>query len=715
MTPVSHGKPCAGNQHARFEEGASAPEEPRRNALLHKTGSQGVLTLLLGVVLAVSNGIVCFAKTVIRVTPEQGMAGLIAARDSARRAPRPAAVVLAAGTYRLDRTFALGAEDSDVRYVADGDVTISGARIVAGWRVEADGTWSASVDWVRPDREGGFRTLFVNGQARPRARLPKKGYFTVVNDDLPEKTAYNVKRPSFFYDPKEFDPQWKNLSDAEIVCYHFWTDSHLRIASVDAVSNKVTFVTPCGKAFDTGWSNNKTGGLRGIYVIENIPAAMTDPGEWWFDYASGVLHYRPVPGETPDKAVVEVPFVRTLVSIEGSPEKDLRPAKNIVFRGIRFVGSQYELAANDTNNSQGSAGVAAAVKLRGAWNCRLRHCSFEDLGGYAVDLLEGSRDCVLSHCTMTRLAAGGVRIDGGAAGCNPLALNSGTVVEDCEIGPFGLDFRSAVGVLLMNAEKARIVHNHIFDGWYTGISAGWVWGYYPSVCRQNEISHNHIHKIGQGCLSDMGGIYMLGPSYGTRVANNRIHDINARSYGGWGIYNDEGSVGILIENNVVYDTKSAGYDIHYAKDITVRNNIFAFGLKDQIARTRQEPHVSCDFVNNIVYWREGALFSGAWNDAATPFPVHRRGNVASANGTSTVTFTADRNVYFNPNLAAANVVFGDGKTLAQWRAMGKDVKSVYADPLFEDVVARDFRLKPGSPAFALGFVDFDQSDVGPRK
>ena len=37
MTPVSHGKPCAGNPHARFEEGASAPEKPRRNALLHNT------------------------------------------------------------------------------------------------------------------------------------------------------------------------------------------------------------------------------------------------------------------------------------------------------------------------------------------------------------------------------------------------------------------------------------------------------------------------------------------------------------------------------------------------------------------------------------------------------------------------------------------------------------------------------------------------------
>ena len=37
MIPVSQGKPCAGNPHARFEEGASAQAEPRRSALLHNT------------------------------------------------------------------------------------------------------------------------------------------------------------------------------------------------------------------------------------------------------------------------------------------------------------------------------------------------------------------------------------------------------------------------------------------------------------------------------------------------------------------------------------------------------------------------------------------------------------------------------------------------------------------------------------------------------
>ena len=50
MTPVSHGKPCAGNPHARFEEGDSAQAEPRRSALLHNTNK--VKSALLGIAAA---------------------------------------------------------------------------------------------------------------------------------------------------------------------------------------------------------------------------------------------------------------------------------------------------------------------------------------------------------------------------------------------------------------------------------------------------------------------------------------------------------------------------------------------------------------------------------------------------------------------------------------------------------------------------------------
>jgi hypothetical protein len=243
------------------------------------------------------------------------------------------------------------------------------------------------------------------------------------------------------------------------------------------------------------------------------------------------------------------------------------------------------------------------MRLVGARRCRFEDCAFTDIAGYAVDILKGSRENVFSRCAMTRLGAGGVRLDGGLAGCPTVELNSGNVVKDCEIGPYGLDFRSAVGVLLKNAERTRIVHNHIHDGYYTGVSAGWIWGYYPSASRNNEISHNHIHDIGKGLLSDMGGIYTLGIQPDTVISGNVIYNVGcdegAYGYGGWGIYLDEGSSFMTVENNLVYDCSSQTFHQHYGQDNIVRNNIFAFADEGIANITRIEDHTTVIFENNM--------------------------------------------------------------------------------------------------------------------
>ena len=51
-------------------------------------------------------------------------------------------------------------------------------------------------------------------------------------------------------------------------------------------------------------------------------------------------------------------------------------------------------------------------------------------------------------------------------------------------------------------------------------------------------------------------------------------------------------------------------------------------------------------------------------------------------------------------------------TLEEWRALGFDQHSVYADPLFVDSGKGDYRLKPDSPALSLGFKNFDVSSAG---
>ena len=194
----------------------------------------------------------------------------------------------------------------------------------------------------------------------------------------------------------------------------------------------------------------------------------------------------------------------------------------------------------------------------------------------------------------------------------PLLRTGQNVVSDNSIHHFGEVYPSGVGVLLMHTNGNTVTHNNIHHCYYTGISIGWEWGYQRSVSRDNVIEYNHIHHIGQGLLSDMGAIYTLGVSPGTIIRNNLIHDVDANKYGGWGIYNDEGSTHILVENNIVYNTKFSGYNIHYAKEITVRNNIFAFGRINMLSRSRIEPHKSLYFENNIVYWNQGVLMTNKW-------------------------------------------------------------------------------------------------------
>jgi hypothetical protein len=208
----------------------------------------------------------------------------------------------------------------------------------------------------------------------------------------------------------------------------------------------------------------------------------------------------------------------------------------------------------------------------------------------------------------------------------------------------------------------------------------------------------------------MGGVYTLGVSPGTVIRNNIIHDVNANHYGGWGIYNDEGSTHILIENNLVYNTKFAPYNIHYAKEITVRNNIFALGRLELLNRTRVDPHKSVFFENNIVYRKTGTLLTGDWQDKSYKFYV----SPMSGEREMTGTFESDYNLFYDPAVPLDSVKF-NGQTFKEWQGRGKDVHSVYLDPLFVDPEKYNFNLKPESPAFKLGFIPFDFSEAGIKR
>ncbi|HVG13502.1 MAG TPA: hypothetical protein VM935_01040, partial [Chitinophagaceae bacterium] len=142
----------------------------------------------------------------------------------------------------------------------------------------------------------------------------------------------------------------------------------------------------------------------------------------------------------------------------------------------------------------------------------------------------------------------------------------------------------------------------------------------------------------------------------------------------------------------------------------VRNNIFALGKLEQLSRTRMEPHKSVYFENNIIYWQEGELLSKQWQDQPYKFYSNPLGEPQEV----TSTFDMDHNIYYNPKATIDQIRF-NGQNWGEWQQRGKDIHSVYADPLFENAPAFDFRLRSNSPALGLGFQSIDASKVGPRK
>jgi hypothetical protein len=228
------------------------------------------------------------------------------------------------------------------------------------------------------------------------------------------------------------------------------------------------------------------------------------------------------------------------------------------------------------------------------------------------------------------------------------------------------------------------------DFFYTSISVGWRWGYEESAAKRNRIEYNHLHHLGYRILSDMGGVYTLGPSEGTVVSHNVIHDVYAARYGGWGLYPDEGSTGILYEDNLVYDVMDGCIHQHYGKENVFRNNILAFSAQGQVALTRAEPHLSFTFESNIVYFDQGQLFGYAgWTHGAKVF---LRNNLYWRAGGKSLEFA--------------------GKSWEQWRVAGNDEGSMVADPLFVDPDKRNFTLRSGSPAEKIDFKPFDFSQAG---
>jgi parallel beta-helix repeat protein len=628
-------------------------------------------------------------KSPSRTAPDGPFATIGRAQKAIRELKRagklsgPVSVFLRGGIYELTAPIVFtpedsGAEQAPVTWAANpGEKpVVSGGRRITGFRKGENGVWTVSLPDVKEGRWY-FRQLFVNGKRAIRARTPNDGFFQADGDISMDDRAV------FRYRGDDVRLRWADRRDVEVIALQAWAEFRMLIRGVDTASRTVTLSAKCAPS-------NREKDAR--YWIENAPDALDVPGEFFFDRDTGMLSYIPRPGEDLAKAEMVAPVLAELVRFEGDISAS-NTVSGIRLRGIAFEYTDWTLPENGYVDMQAAYDIPGIVRGNGAADIFIEDCAFRHHGNYAVEFARGCRNIRITGCEIADMGAGGVKIGEPAVRTDERDKTHDNTVSDCHIHHIGEVYPAACGVIIFQSSGNTIAHNHIHDTYYTGISNGWTWGYGPTNAGRNIIEYNHVHDIGRGMLSDMGGNYNLGVQPGTVIRNNLFHDITSHGYGGWGIYTDEGSSNILIENNVVYRTKSGGFHQHYGRMNMVRNNIFAYSVIGQVIRTRMEPHLSFTFERNIVYWTEGPLLGSNWKDDR---------------------YRLDWNVYWNPKVPADSVRFASW-TFAEWRARGQDVHSVIADPLFVNPERGDFTLRPGSLAFALGFRPIDLRNVGPSR
>lgn len=620
-----------------------------------------------------------------------------------------ATVYLLGGTYCFDDVLCFNSEDmANVTYKAydKEKVVFSGAYEINGFKEsEVNGVKVFTKKLDTSQDNWYFKSLFSDNGEVNITRFPEEGYFT-VKATAPEDDLWNEEnRPweftygqrSFYANTEDIPSKFHNEEDVNIRILHYWHDELMNIKSYNAETGKI------------GLSRPSTMEIRDIdrYYFENVFEALNEPGEWYLDKVSGILYYVPKEGEKADTLTLYGSNIDRLIDING--------VDGITFEGVHFTrtdwvepkadgfytGTWWE--ENDMDFPQAAMFVDGVVSVEYAENVHFKNCEFTNLGGTAVKMKFGVKNSSVENCYFENIAA--TAIYAGGENCLPEQDNytQNITIKNNEIYKYGRKFFSAIGIHITFCDTAEVVNNEIHDGYYTGISVGWIWSYDYNATKNVKVSRNLIYNIGQGWLSDMGGIYMLGKQPGTVLSENVIHNVAADpgegGYGGWGIYLDEGSSYMTVEKNLVYACGNQSFNVHYGEGNVIRNNIAALSGEGLVSPgvDKGETHATAVYYNNIfLTYNKAPIYIEMLN----PSHFYDNGNLMwSLTEGDELYFDTSENIY----------------TLKMAQDKGFIHFPTVADPGFKDALNFDFTLAEDSPAFALNFEAWDYSLAGTIK
>ena len=676
----------------------------------------------------------------------------------------------------------------------------SGGVRVENWTNPSGNTWKSTL----PASTQSFENLFYNGVRRLRPRLGSGvlgTYYRIANTVYLNTAAPPAAAPNpncaiyvagsgwecfdrFQYNPA--DPivgTWKNFApaagnpcgqpagnqaiagDIEVLDFEQFSTSKLRISCIDTKNQIVYLTGPTGFGQQHYTESGFIAGNR--YLVDNVQDALTQPGQWFLDHSTTpwTLTYLANIGENPNTDLAIVPQLPQLLVASN--------LQYVTFQGLTFEHDNYTVAATGHISNELEPDVSAAVSFQNSQHITFDSGTVTQTSGTGLEFIPCLNATSPAYCVATSLNAvvannlieNSAFYDLGALGIRigePFApvdtdanVPQAITVQNNVVEGYGRTVPASFGIGQGMGHDNLYTHNDVYDGYHCAISTSQS---IPETTRPSgignanaTISFNHVYNLLQGIMNDGGSIRIDGgnsvfTAAGNKILNNKIHDVtdasimDSNGYGGNGVYLDDDTGLVDVENNLVY--RVSGYDVYTPHGPAapnqaniIRNNILAYGrlgvvtvgfpygngvpstIPQEFAISNNlfyfdrnntstpkfwvqggciyaggAPYIQYELWNSNLYWRtDGGFATDAKAFEVQPNPIPTAPQAPCSGNTNDWTFY----------------------TFAQWQTkVGEDTQSVVQNPGFANPVypADDYSLPKGSPG--VGFVVFDPSQAG---
>lgn len=556
-------------------------------------------------------------------------------------------------------------------------------------QISRHGYWKASDISLLPPME-----LYVDGQGMTLARWPNDGTVqmgdildpgpTVNDPDLQERGgtfAYGYDRPSL----------WTQADDAWLdgIFGYSWEWSYNKIAAIDPANKTITLRYGEMSGIQKNWYPD-------FHYAENLLEEIDAPGEYYIDRTNGILYWLP-------NAAFQAGHGDITVTTLREPMIYTLGASHVRFEELTLAYGR------DT----------AAVIIGGS-HVTIDHCEISSFANGAVSINVPTRymdpvpdealnghDHLVANSHIRHIGGAAVSLNGGDAATLAPGNNK---LANSHIHDFAYYNKAYSPGVVLRGVGNQAVGNEIHDAPHPGVL---IYG------NNHLFEYNEVYDICK-MFSDLGAIYMNAGATpqerGTVIRRNYFHHIGEHKPGVEGVYPDNLTMGLTIEENVFYKMGNSAIKSNAGSYIAASNNLF---IDTYIPYDNQEMFMGDQPGNKIdadymPQWE--AVFDRYDDFVGTPYlqQYPELAHFFEENRYYPDSNTFTNNVVYNPTLQRSTDVNAHGARDVHDLLQYSGNWVADQDPGFEDLAAGDFRLKEDAPVFAHipGFVAIPFEEIG---